>query len=154
MAGAGQHAAVLGIEGVDVAGAAEPLGTRIGVGHGAHGGRTVVGRNTGGAPFEQVDGDGEGGAEHGRVALHLVLQAELAAALFGKRSAQHAAAVAEHVVDFFGSDEFGGGDEVAFVFAVFIIDHNHELPLTEVFEGLFYGGELELFHNAMFLLEV
>ena len=57
--------------------------------------------------------------------------------LLGERCAEHAAAFVEHEIDDFGRDLFGGDDEVAFVFAVFVVHDDHDLAVAEIFDGLF-----------------
>ena len=148
VSGACQHAAVLGIERIDVTGAAEGFGPALGVGQGAYGGGAVVATHARGAALEFVDGHREGRAQHAGVVLHLVRQTELLAALYGDGGAQHAAAVAQHEVDVFGRNEFGCHDEVAFVFAVLVVDYDDELTVLEVLNGLFDGVEFECFHNV------
>ena len=142
----GQDAAVLGVEGIDVAGAAEVGGTALGIGEGTDGSGTVVAADPRGAAFEQIDGDGEGRTEHAGVVLHLVGQLEGIAALYGDGGTQDAASFAQHEVHVFGRDEFGSHDEVAFVFAVFVVDDNDEAAFFEVLDGLLNGGQFEWFH--------
>ncbi len=45
-------------------------------------------------------------------------------ALFGHRQADQAASELGHEVDGFGRDFFGGEGEVAFVLAIFVVDHH------------------------------
>ena len=60
-------------------------------------------------------------------------QLKLGDALRGERKANEAAGVARHEVDGFGRNFFGGDDEIAFVFAVFIVDENDEFAFAKVF---------------------
>ena len=140
VAGAAQHAPVLGVEGVDVARAAEVGGLGRGVGQVAYGGGAVGGADAGGAALELIDGDGEWRAEHGGVVLHLVGQLQLHGAADGDGCAQDAAPLAEHEVDLLGGDHLGGGDEVALILAVLVIDDDDELALAEVLDGGRDGG--------------
>ena len=66
---------------------------------------------------------------------------EFVAAFFGEREADQAAAVLGHEIDGFGSDFFGGHSEVAFVFAVFVVDEDDHAALADFFDGFFDGGE-------------
>ena len=66
---------------------------------------------------------------------------ELVAALFGERQADQAAAEFRHEVDGFGRDLFGGHGEVAFVFAVFVVDQDDHAALANFFDGFFDGAE-------------
>ena len=138
VAGAGQHAFVLGIERIDVAGASECGGDAVGIGERADGGCAVVAAHAGGAPFELVHRDREGRAEHAGVLLHLMGQAEAVAGLYGDGGAKHATAVGQHEVDLFRRDQFGGGDEVAFVLAVLIVHDDDQFAVFEVLYGGFY----------------
>ena len=54
--------------------------------------------------------------------------------------------MAQHIVHLFGRGEFGGKDEVAFVFTVFVVDYDDETALLEIFYGLFDGGKWGIFH--------
>ena len=147
VSGARQDSAVLCVERIDMSGASEPFGASVGIGQGANGRRTVVCRDTGGASFEQVHGYGEGRAEHRCIGLDLVLQLQLATAFLGDRRAKHAASELKHVVDFLGSNEFCGRNQVAFVFSVLVIDDNNEFPGFEVLKGFFYSGKLYFGHG-------
>ena len=147
MSGTGEDSTVLSVEWADMSGTSEPFGARIRIGQGANRRGAVVCRHPGGASFEQVDRYGEGRAENRRVALHLVLQLELAATLLCDGRAEDTATLLEHEVDFLRCDEFGGRNQVAFVFAILIIDDNDEFSGFEVLKGFFYRGELNFRHE-------
>src|SRR5207249_1727398 len=66
---------------------------------------------------------------------------ELVAALFGERHANQAAAVLSHEVDGVGRDLFGGHGEVAFVFAVLVVDEDDHTALANFLDSFFNGGE-------------
>ena len=125
VAGAHQHAAVLGLQREDVAGLHQVFGLGV-TGHGGlHGARTVGGRDAGGDTVAGLDGHGEGRAMGRAVALGHRRQAQSLAALAGQRQADQAAAVLGHEVDGFGRHMVGGDHEVAFVLAVFLVDQDH-----------------------------
>ena len=46
-----------------------------------------------------------------------------------------------HEVDGFGRDELGGHGEVAFIFAVFVVDHDQHAAGADLFDRLGDGGE-------------
>ena len=98
---------------------------------------TVVGRNTRSAAFELIDHDGERSAEHGSVFGSLAREIQFAAARNRKRAAKHATPLVEHEVHLFGSNLFGGDNEIALIFTVFVINHDQELAVLEIFNGLF-----------------
>ena len=95
----------------------------------------VGGGDAGGHAFAGFDGLGEGGSEARGVLLGHGAEAEVVGALLGESEADEAAAVAGHEVDGLGSDEFGGEGEVAFVFAVFVVDDDDHASGAELFEG-------------------
>ena len=66
---------------------------------------------------------------------------EFVAALFGERHADQAAAELGHEVDGFRRDFFGGHGEVAFVFAVFVVDQDDHAAVANFFDGFFDGGK-------------
>ena len=59
---------------------------------------------------------------------------------------QHPPGVLQHEVHLFGGYQLGGNDEIAFVFAVFVINHNDKIAGLEVFYGFFYRIQLNRFH--------
>lgn len=74
MAAAAQHAGILGIQRVYMAGASECFRNGFRVGQRAYGGATVFDAYPGGAAFQFVDGDGERRAQHRGVLFYLVGQ--------------------------------------------------------------------------------
>ena len=75
-------------------------------------------------------------------------EAEVVGALLGEGEADEAAAVAGHEVDGFGGDELGGEREVAFVFAVFVVDDDNHAAGLNLFEGAGDVGEGKMGHRA------
>ena len=92
-------------------------------------------------PTAAVDGFGEGGA------VDAVLIGDMSGRWSSSQrssvsaQADQAAAVLGHEVDGFGRDFFGGHGEVAFVFAVFVVDQDDHAALADFFDGFFDGGE-------------
>ena len=68
-------------------------------------------------------------------------QPELLAAFTSDGQADEAAPVRRHVVDVFGADFFGGHDQVTFVLAIFIIDHDDHLAGRNVGDDVFDVAE-------------
>ena len=56
-------------------------------------------------------------------------------ALFSQREADKAAAIAGHEVDGLWSDMLGGKGEIAFVFTVFIVDHDDHASGADFGDG-------------------
>lgn len=138
LAGAFEDPPTAGAEGEDVAGAGEVGGASGRVDEEFDGGGAFGGGDAGGDAEAgvTVDGDGEGGAEGGGVIGGLGVEVETVAVFGGEGDAEDAAGLFEHEVDDVGGDELCGADEVAFVFAVFIVDeYDHAAGLE--------GGEDE-----------
>jgi hypothetical protein len=76
----------------------------------------------------RINGHGERRSHLRRVQVRLRVQRELVAAFGGQRQAHDAARVRDHEVDGRGGDLLGRDDEVALVFAVFVIDQHDHLP--------------------------
>ena len=87
-------------------------------------------------------------------------QAELFDALLGEGEADQAAGVAGHEVDRVGRGELRRDDEVAFVFAVFVIDQDEHPAVAGFLDQFLGGGEVlrqfagdelivQVFHQAV-----
>ena len=57
------------------------------------------------------------------------------------RSANISAAVSDQDIHRLGRAFLGRHDEVALVFAILIVDDDHDLPLANILYGIFYGAE-------------
>jgi hypothetical protein len=141
LAGADEHSPFAGAEGKDVAGAGEVAGGGLGIDGGADSVGAVGGGDAGGDAFASFNGLSEGGAEARGVVLGHGEEAQIVGALLGEGEADEAATVAGHEVDGFGGDVFGGEGEVAFVFAVFVVDHDHHAAGADFGEGSGDVGE-------------
>ena len=139
MAATSEHAVLLGIERIYVAGAAKGLGRGRRIGQCLDGLCPVMGGDTCRTSFKFIDGHGEGRTQHAGIILYLVWQVEFLTALDGYGGAEHATSVLQHEVHFLRSNHFCGHDEVTFVLSVLIVNHDDELPCLEVFNGFFYS---------------
>ena len=146
VAGATQNAVFLGVERVDMSGAPEGLRSGGWVGECLYGGRAVVCRHAGGASFQLVDGHGERCAEHGCVVVDLMGQVQLLASAQGDGCTEHTAGILEHEVHLLRRDFLRRDDQVAFVLTVFVVNHDDELALLEVFHSFFNAAELKVSH--------
>ena len=63
------------------------------------------------------------------------------AALGGEGETDQAAAVGGHEVDGFGRDQLGGHGQVAFVFAILVVDDHQHFAGAEIVEGFRDGGK-------------
>ena len=134
LAGADEDATAAGAEREDVSGTGEVVGGRAGVDGDFDGVGAVGGGDAGGDAFAGFDGLSKGGAEARGVLLGHGTEAQVVGALLGESEADEAASVTGHEVDGLGSNEFGGEGEVAFVFAVFVVDDYDHASGAELFE--------------------
>ena len=79
--------------------------------------------------------------------LHDRGQIELLGQFAGHGDTQDSAAQFEHQVNGFRRDQFGRANEIAFIFALFRVDHDHQLSGAETREcrvdGVESGGGLK-----------
>ena len=150
LAGALEHAAVLGLQREDVPRLDEVLGTRARVDRHLDRVRAVVRRDPRGDPLARLDGDGERGLERRLVLRGHQVEAELVAALAGEREADQPAPVGGHEVDRVRRAELRGHREVALVLAVLrVADHDH-LAVADVLDGLLDRAERGVRHVLSF----
>ena len=83
-----------------------------------------------------VDAHGERGGLILGVAIGHLRQAELIATVAGERETDEPAPMQGHEVDHLGRDQLGGANEVALVFAVFVVRDDDDLAVLQVFDGL------------------
>lgn len=136
MAGAHQHAAILGDQREDMAGTNEIGRAHIAVGQRANRVGALFGRNAGGQPVLDVDRNGEGGAERSVVRRHHRVEPQSPGLARGQRRADDAAGIADDEGHLLRRAERGGNDEVALVLAVIIIGDDDDLATGEGFDGL------------------
>ncbi len=84
----------------------------------------IVRGDSRGHAFASVDRFAKGGPVLRRVLAGHGTDAEVFEPFFGHGQADQAASVLGHEVDGFGSDFFGGECEIAFIFAVFVVNHD------------------------------
>src|SRR5690606_964628 len=135
VAGAAQHAPLLGAQRNHVTGGVEVVGGGIRVGQQADGVRPVGRGDTGGHALPRVHGHGVGGA-----ALVLVLvvhrrQVEPVGVRLGQRHADVAGGVPDHEGQQFGCGLLGREDQIALVLPVLVVDDDHELARGDVRDG-------------------
>jgi hypothetical protein len=129
--GAHQDAALARAQREDMPGTREVCRIAAGVDGDTDGLRAVRRRDASGDALAGLDALGEGGPEARGILLRHRRQAKIVGALLGEGEADEAAAVTGHEIDRLGSDKFSGDGQVAFVFAVFIIDyHDHAAGLN------------------------
>ena len=133
-----EHAALAGDEREDVAGPHEVRRAHVGVGERARGVRALLGRDAGRQPVDDVDGDGEGGAERRVVRRHHRREVERPRPRLGQRRADDAAGVADDEGHLLRRAERGRADEVALVLAVVVVGDDDDLAFAEPPDRLAY----------------
>jgi hypothetical protein len=97
--------------------------------------RPVQCGDAGGNAFARVDGFAKRRSEIGGIARRHQRQAERVAPFRGKRETDQPAAVRGHEIDDFRRDFFGRDGEIAFVFAVLIVDYYHHASGADIVDG-------------------
>jgi len=103
----------------------------------------IVGGDAGRHAGARVDRLTEGSAELRSIFRGHGTDVEMFEALFSHRQAYQAASELGHEVDSLGRDLLGGQGEVAFVFAVFVVDHNVMRParISSIASGMSVNGD-------------
>ena len=96
-----------------------------------------------------VDRNGERRLKRRGVVLHHLRQVEAAARIRQERNARLTATVFQHKVDVFRRRFFGGANEIAFVFTVFVVHNDNDFAFFERFDRFFDRIE-STGHNASF----
>ena len=135
VAGAHQHAAVLGDQRKHMAGAHEVGGARIVVGEIAHGRDAIVGRDAGGGAVLVVDRHREGGAVRRVVLRHHRREAQPVRELARHRRADDAGGVADDERHLLRRRMHRGHHEIALVLAVVVVGDDDDLAAREGFDG-------------------
>jgi hypothetical protein len=99
----------------------------------------IMGGDSSGDTVASVDGFAESGAVLRRVLAGHGADAQVFEALVGHGEADQAASVLGHEVDGFGGDSFRSEGQVAFVFAVFVVDDDDHAAGADFFDG---GGDV------------
>lgn len=137
MSGAPQHASSARPEGEDVARSAQFLGPGVRVDERLYGHGPVLRADSGGASFaHQIDADCKWGFKGGIVSVDHELKLELVTAVFNERGTNQTASFHGHEVDHLRGCKPGCGNEVALIFAVFIVDHDDHFAPADVFDGV------------------
>jgi len=102
----------------------------------------VVGGNTGGAAMpEEVDRHGKSRFVEGRIIVNHQFEPQFVATFLYQGHADKSAPVFAHKIDDFGGYIPGGGDEIAFIFTVFVVNGDDHPTLFYVFYRAFNGIE-------------
>ncbi len=93
-----------------------------------HGACAILRRDARRHAFSGFDRGRECGAVRARIVVCHLHQTELAGACFGDRQADETACVRHHEIDRLRRHVVGGQDDIAFVFAIFIVNQNDHAP--------------------------
>ncbi len=122
-----EDAALARLERKDVAGTGEIFRSGCGIDERLDRRGAVEGRDAGARSVAEVDGHQEGGALALGVLHHHRVQVQLTSTLGRDRRADVARRVVQEERDLLRGDELGGHDQVAFVLAVLVVDHDDDL---------------------------
>ena len=75
-------------------------------------------------------------------------QPQLLATAHGERRAEQSACVLQHEVHHVGGYFLSSTDQVAFIFAVFIVNYDDKLSIPEILDGFIDSAELIVYHNS------
>jgi len=121
--------------------------------------RAVRGTDAGGNPKPSVDRFAKRRSMHGGIDWRHQRKVQLVAAILGERQANQSSRILGHEVDGFRRNLLRRHRQVAFVFAVLIIDQDNHVPLSNILHRLFHGRKvsshlahiIELYHSCAFL---
>ena len=145
MTRAAQNAALFGFKGEDMAGTRKIGRLRLRIGERTDRHRFFRRRDSRFC-VDMIDGDGERRAKTRGVMLNHLRQFESPTCFREQRNARLTATVPQHKIDVFRRNFFRGADEVALVFAVFVVDDDDDFALFERVDRFFDRIEL-VFHN-------
>src|SRR5207244_5146209 len=120
------------------------------------GGGPILGRDASGNAAAGVNRDGEGSAKRRGVLGDHGGQLEFFHPFGRQGQADQASPVHGHEVDGFGGDLLGRHDEVAFIFAVFVIHQAGHAAVSDVRNGAFNGVKFHagFLENALSTIEI
>jgi hypothetical protein len=142
VASAHQGATLARDEGEHMAWGDDLLAPTFGIDRDRNGVGAVVRGDAGRDPLGRLDRDGEGGLVAGAVVPAHEGEAKLLDALAGQGEADQAAGVAGHEVDRVGGGELRGDHQVAFVFAILVIDQDEHAAVAGLLDQLVDAGEV------------
>ena len=141
MAGAHEHAAILGDQRKNMARPDEIARAHVAIGERAHGIRALLGRNAGRQSMTDIGGDGEGGAERRVIGGHHRRKVQPPRVVAGQRNADDAAAIADDEGHLFGGAKRSGDDQVALVLTIVVVGDSDDLATSESLDGVCDGIE-------------
>src|SRR5690606_7098917 len=89
----------------------------------------------------RFDGHGEVGAVARAVTAGHQRKIQLTAAIFGESQADQATRMRDHEIDVFRRNELRRHDEIALVFAVFLVNEDHHAACAQLGHDFTYGGD-------------
>ena len=105
------------------------------------GASAVRGRNARSHPFTRFNRHGERGGMARHVLLRLMRQFQFFDTLAGQRQADQSAPVHGHEVDGFRRRHLSGDHQIAFIFAVFVVDQHEHAAVAGFFDNGFDGRQ-------------
>ena len=145
--GAPQNAAFLRSQGEDMTRLDEILRHGLRFRDRADGRRAIMGADSRGHAFRRVDRDGKIGPIHFSILRDHPLQPELIGTFARDRRADQSPAVQGHEIDCLGRCLLRRHDQVAFVFPIGIVSHDHDFACRDVTQHVVNRVELKGFRR-------
>src|SRR5581483_8164080 len=133
MPGAAQHAFLGGPKRKNMSGPSKIAWKRTGFCEREDRSGAVLSGDAGRSSLEVIDADGKWRSMPRGVDLDHHREIEFLRALFGERHTNNPTGPLEHERDHFRRHGFGRRNEIAFVLAVFVVDHDHALATADLF---------------------
>ena len=119
----------------------EVVGPGLGIDQRPNGGRAVTGRDPGRRPMAKVHRDGKGRSLGLGICHHHQGQVQLVGPLALEGHTEYSRGVLKEEGHTFGRDVLGGHDEVAFVLAILVIDHDDHPATAQLCQRLFDSSQ-------------
>ncbi len=139
LAGADEDSTFSGTKWEDVTRTGEIVGCGGGIDCDTDGVRSISCGDAGCDAFARLDALGEGSAKARGIVLGHGAETKVVGSFFREGKADEATAEASHEVDCFGGNKFSCEGQVAFVFAIFIVDDDDHLAAAKRRDGGFNG---------------
>src|SRR5690606_27813138 len=104
--------------------------------------KPIMGGNPGGAPVaDEIDGNSKWRLKGCCINTYHEIQTKFLTTVFNQGGADQAPRMSRHEIDDLGCNAFCGANKIALVFTIFIIHHNDDLTVLDLFDRLFYSVE-------------
>jgi len=154
MTGAPENSSGVSLERENVSGAHKVLRFGKGIGEDGNGLGPICGTDSSGNSLGRIDGDGEVCPLRFVIALHHKRETESVRRIGQDGCADKATSMGGHEVDDLRRDFLGGTDQVAFVFAIFVIYNDDDFSFADVGDEFFGRAEVHGSLDVVFVVRV